>query len=38
VAVEAGSQHLTLAHVTVVAGQPLNLRITRTASGFAIAR
>ncbi len=37
-AVDAGSQHLTLPHVIVVAGQPLNVHVTRTAAGFAISR
>jgi hypothetical protein len=38
VAVDAGSQHLTLTHVAVVAGQPLGVRVARTANGFAISR
>ena len=38
VTVDAGSQHLTLAHVMIAAGQPLDVRITRTANGFAIGR
>jgi hypothetical protein len=38
VAVDAGARHLTLAHVTVVAGQPLAVHVARTASGFAISR
>ena len=38
VTVEAGLQHLTIARVTVAAGQPASVRITRTANGFAIAR
>lgn len=38
VTVEAGSQHLTLAHVAVVAGQPLGVHVARTAGGFTISR
>ena len=36
VAVDAGTQHLTLAHVAVVAGQRLTVRISRTTSGFTV--
>jgi hypothetical protein len=38
VSVEAGSQHLTLPHIAVTAGQPLKVRVARTANGFAISR
>lgn len=38
VAVDAGSQHLTLPHVAIVAGQPLGVHIARTATGFTISR
>jgi hypothetical protein len=38
VVVDAGAQHLTLAHVAVVAGQPLGVHVARTANGFAISR
>ncbi|MGH9409345.1 MAG: vWA domain-containing protein, partial [Vicinamibacterales bacterium] len=38
IAVDAGSQHLTLPHVAVVAGQPLSVHIARTANGFVLNR
>jgi hypothetical protein len=38
VAVDAGAQHLTLPHVTVVAGQNVGVHVARTARGFSISR
>jgi hypothetical protein len=36
--VEAGSQRLTLPRLALIAGQPVNVRIRRTPTGFVLAR